>query len=522
MGQEPDFDPTSSSFMSVRLGSNMVGLPGIFRSAMSTVAKSVAAAVNDPGVFYDPRRYLDNPIVRFWRSRAAAGTGDFMDILLGKDYIGQPTRSSWKDLLNVFGNAMSPFYVSQWQEANGNLADHIQVGISSMIMGRTIPISPSQLRDEHVYTWAEGTNIQLHDTNGQPFTPSSYSALPKYMKDQFDQFSPSDTAMVQKWHEANDSPLVATDQARTQAFQKIQMAGEALKDSHSPDFGDYQHYQDIVAGVTSDLATTINNFYGQQSGGAPALSHEQQIILDYNTQVYGPGAQDAYGNIDWGLSSTLERQFYAAHPEARQIIMQQYTSSMDPVDTERRKINWFLNDTYYSYVDGLWSPDGMVAFTDPASKWTDAPLPTLDDGRKPTDFASSSEYQRALTVQFYSEFKKGGIPTALADFPTGGKDAPSLGTLYGVGKPLTGSMQNEALAQQATSTVVNALMNDWKTFDTAVATDYLANPAHAEVLQDMRVWKKTDVPATLEQALAGYTAPTTASTSGGSGPGFLK
>lgn len=199
--------------------------------------------------------------------------------------------------------------------------------------------------------------------------------------------------------------------------------------------------------------------------------------------------------------------------------MQQYTSSMDPVDTERRQVNYFLQDTYYAYMDSLWSPDGMAAFLDPASKWSDTSLPTLTDGRGPLDFASTTEYQRALDFEFYSDFRKSGIPADLAGFPSGGKGSPSLGDLYGTGKPLP-----EAQAQQATVTVRSVLMKDWWAYNDAISIDYLSQPQNAEVLKDMRVWKKTDLPAALEQALTGYTpaakAPSSSSSSS-KGPSFL-
>jgi hypothetical protein len=517
--QEPDFNPMSSGFMSIRVGDNYIGIPGIARALMGTVTRSINAAITDPSVFYDPRRVLDDPVVRFFQSRTAAGVSDFFDIMIGKDYIGQPTRSSWQDLARVAQGFISPFGIGSWMEVRGDMATHMSVSVASFLLGRTTPVSPSALRNEHVYAWAKGLGVQLTDLNGTKFTPSNYGDLPRYLKDEFDVYAPQDTKRVADWRESNRNVLTEVDQAREQGFSAIAQAGMDLTNQNNAKaYGDFQLYQNRVSTILGDEARTISDYYNKHPFDQTAITKEQQTILDYNNKVLsGPGVQDAFGNIDWNLENVLERQFYQANPEARDIIMRQYTSAMDPIDTERRKVNWFLQDTYYAYMDSIWSPDGMAAFVEPASKWTDSPLPSLGDGRGPLDFGSAVEYQREMDYEFYKQFSDTGIPAALANFPSGGQGSPTVGQLYGVEKPLP-----VPLAQQATVTIRSRLMKDYWAFNDAIATDYLAQPQNAEILSDMRIWKKTDLPAALEEALTGYTpkkgpAPAAKGTSGAAG-----
>jgi len=524
LGQEPQFDPSAPDFLSVRAGDNYLGLPGILRAVMSTTARSLVAAGTDPSVFYDPRRFLDDPAVRFFRSRSAAGVSDLIDIAIGKDYIGQPTRSSWQDVARLFQGFISPFGVGSWQEVHGDLATHFSVSIGAFLLGRTTPISPTQLRNEHVYAWASGMGHQLTDLQGQKFTPDSYSMLPRYLKEEFDTFSPNDTKRVLAWHEHNDSPLVEVDQARTLAFQKIAQAGFAMNNQNDPAYGDHQVYQARVAQTLGDEATAISAYYTAHPYDAAAITREQQTILDYNEKVL-IASKDEYGNIDWNLQNVLERQFFSDTPdptsprfvgdEARMTVFKQYTSSMDPQDGERREVNWFLQDTYYAYMDSLWSTDGMAAFIDPAGKWADYALPVLADGRSPLNFGSATEYQKALDKELFTQFRASGIPDDLRNFPSGGKDSKTLGELYGVNQPL-----GDAQAHQAGVDVRSALMKDWWAFNDAVSIDYLGQPQNAEVLKQMRIWKKTDLPAALEEALAGITTkvtPVPAPTSGAAG-----
>lgn len=501
-GQKPDFNPLSSGFMSLRVGDNYIGIPGVTRSVMGTMARSLDAAINDPGVFYNPHRFLEDPVVRFFRSRQATGISDMMDILVGKDYIGRPTRSEWQDVARLMQGFVSPFSVGAYQEVNGDMADHFTITVGSFLLGRTAPISPTQLRNERVYAWAKAAGITVTDLNGQKITPTTYTILPAYLKEEFDKILPESTQKVEAWRAANNNALVEVDAARNDAQSKIFQAGlDLVNPANEKAYGDYQLYQQRVSDILGTQAGIISAYYDKHQFDQKTVTMEQKYILKYNDEVL-MASKDMFENIDWNLQNALERQFFQKNPDAREVIYRQYTSSLDQVDSERRIINWFLQDTYYAYMDSLWSREGMTAFEDPASKWTDSPLLTLSNGRRPLDFGSVLEYQRALDYELYSTFEQTGIDESLAGIKTGGKDSETYGALYGHGVPLRG-----ALLQEAVVTYRKSVMKDWWAFNDAFSIDYLSEPDHLEILEDLRIWKKSDLPAALEEALAGYVTP---------------
>ena len=112
MGQEPVLDPSDSRFMTVDINGQRIGMGGVWVSLARALGNTVKTATSpdDRGQLLnldvlDPEN--GNPLVRFWRGKAAPGPGLIWDIAMHEDYQGNPVISV-QDVLKQAGTRMLP------------------------------------------------------------------------------------------------------------------------------------------------------------------------------------------------------------------------------------------------------------------------------------------------------------------------------------------------------------------------------------------------------------------------------
>lgn len=140
-------DPTKSTFLTLPVGNDVVGIGSIWIAMARVLARSVA----DPQSTVDfGNRMTDNPIIQWWRSRSApVGQALWDKLIVGEDYIGEPLDSPvqmGKYLVSKFLPFALEAYVIQ-----GVGTDARRLGLQSLVpqlVGmRTFPQSRSQMRD---------------------------------------------------------------------------------------------------------------------------------------------------------------------------------------------------------------------------------------------------------------------------------------------------------------------------------------------------------------------------------------
>ena len=126
LGQEPNFDPRSGRFLAVRLpgtqtwvaiGSAYVSLVRLGGELFETGEGLLGTDLQRQQTLEDLKG-VNNPFVRWMRGRVAPLTGTSTDILLGRDFIGEPTRGDNvvdlnTDTLKHLAQSLTPF----WAEA---------------------------------------------------------------------------------------------------------------------------------------------------------------------------------------------------------------------------------------------------------------------------------------------------------------------------------------------------------------------------------------------------------------------
>lgn len=141
LGQTPNFDPSTGRFMTVRVGTQYIGIGG-FINSMVRFAADVYASVasvgeNEPIDFVSLDRYK-NPAIRFLFSKAAPMTSLISGLATQKDYLGRKLETSedWgRYLLDFMIPIAMQTITTQEEKANK------EAFIVEMLGGRTFPES---------------------------------------------------------------------------------------------------------------------------------------------------------------------------------------------------------------------------------------------------------------------------------------------------------------------------------------------------------------------------------------------
>jgi hypothetical protein len=141
LGQEPDFDPRSGKFMTIKVGNDRVGVGGMLYS-LARLSGNIAS-VDSPLDLLKPDRF-DNPFIKFMYGKAAPLTGMVVGAIEQKDYLGRPFESpaDWARFLadKVVPFSIQPLYAKE---------EVVPASLAAQFVGaRTFPQSPYELRDE--------------------------------------------------------------------------------------------------------------------------------------------------------------------------------------------------------------------------------------------------------------------------------------------------------------------------------------------------------------------------------------
>lgn len=129
LGQEPNFDPFSSKFLTVRVGDRNVGPGGAFFGIFRTVAE----AYENPDSL-DDLLSMDNPVTRWLRGRSSPLVSLAVDLASQKDFLGNDV-SSLEEIAKHIGTRLMPF-TAQEAIKEGELS-----GAVTFLGGRSFPVS---------------------------------------------------------------------------------------------------------------------------------------------------------------------------------------------------------------------------------------------------------------------------------------------------------------------------------------------------------------------------------------------
>jgi len=128
------FNPNSPKFFTWEIAGQMVG-PG---SKVRSLIKLIAQSANNPDELLEFS--MDNPVIRFLRGNLSPVASSGVDILTGRDYIGDPTRDG---LLNfsekIIAENLLPIWVQTTLFEGGDLGGRSVRGLAEFLGWRSYP-----------------------------------------------------------------------------------------------------------------------------------------------------------------------------------------------------------------------------------------------------------------------------------------------------------------------------------------------------------------------------------------------
>ena len=146
LGQQPELDPRTGRFMTVKIGDYHVGIGGLMTSLMRFGYDVAATAKEDPGAFLEWGNRFDNPFTKFLYSRASPLTGTLEQIWNQKDYLGEPLDDpvAWA---NWLAGSATPIAFQTFLD-DTSFASKLAVLGPELMGGRNFPKSDSELMVE--------------------------------------------------------------------------------------------------------------------------------------------------------------------------------------------------------------------------------------------------------------------------------------------------------------------------------------------------------------------------------------
>lgn len=146
LGQQPNLDPRSARFMTVKIGDDHFGVGGIYYSLIRLGANITTTAIEEPVDLARLSRF-DNPFIRFMHSRAAPLTGLTVGLAIEqKNFFGEPFENPM-DYAAFLAERVIPIAAQRfmpWEEAKPSPA-----AFPAEVVGlRTFPKSPWLQREE--------------------------------------------------------------------------------------------------------------------------------------------------------------------------------------------------------------------------------------------------------------------------------------------------------------------------------------------------------------------------------------
>ena len=153
LGQEPNFDPTTSRFMTIEITDPLTGttrhvgiggmMTSLVRFGADVVASTIGMGQNEPLDFVKISR-KDNPFIRFMYSKTSPVTSSMMELVTGQNYFGEPFETPQDYALFLAEQVMPIAIQSAVVEEKG----FAPTAIGTEILGlRAFPRSEWETRD---------------------------------------------------------------------------------------------------------------------------------------------------------------------------------------------------------------------------------------------------------------------------------------------------------------------------------------------------------------------------------------
>jgi hypothetical protein len=223
LGQRPDLNPRSPTFLTIKIGDDHIGIGGILYGLMRFGAGVIATATDEPIDLVQLNRF-DNPFMKFMFNRTAPLTGAITNIIEQKNYFGEPFESL-ADWGKFMAEKVTPIALQRLMDEQPITPSIFAAEISG---GRTFPKGAWELQQE-------ARDRIAREKYGKP-----YDSLLKLYQREIDRMPE-----VTQFQEEIDRRTTVRGKALSVAFMKRQRDRDDAKFMYETDLWQAQRAVDV-------------------------------------------------------------------------------------------------------------------------------------------------------------------------------------------------------------------------------------------------------------------------------------
>ena len=307
LGQQPNFDPKSGRFMTVKIGEAHIGIGGMLTSLIRFGYNVAATAAEDPENLVKPisagkLNRWDNPFMSFMFNKSAPLTGMITGAIEQANYFGEPFETP-QDYARFMADKVTPIAmqpVMPWAKEPASPS----VFAAEIMGGRTFPTSAWERRQE------------ARDKVSQTMYRKEYNQLSRLEQNEINK-NPD----VSKWQEQADIQTVQRGDVLSIAFLEWQREREQARDDYVESLEQAQRavddeiltpydFREVMKSAGAGLGTTYEHINKQERYEdvfkklAEPRSVEGKYLGDvaYDElmgRLSGEGIEDEYGIFDF-------------------------------------------------------------------------------------------------------------------------------------------------------------------------------------------------------------------------------
>mgnify|MGYP003131851951 FL=1 len=348
LGQEPELDPTSGAFLTIKIDGDYIGPATFFRQFATLSARlisdpeAVAFMDDRPGVTFKDRVF-NNPIIKFFRGRTPISTSLATDIATGSDFLGQELETP-VDWSKHFAGQALPFWAEGLVFNNGFDRAGVPSIVSEVLGSRSFPSSPynkrTELRDmlaieEFEMEWEQLTdneklfirNKQKEENNPElDILDEQVRELRMGRDEGFDRLMEEKKVKSDAINEAWNNtvrPLVEAYAAGDRTFSLGDIAKFAKEASRNRRVSrrKLQKEEDSIA---------IDQYFrDRRANGDIAQQHADELVQEYYERVIEASEKDVRGSqgekieigvVDYAMRDKLQQDFFRDYPGMEEYI----------------------------------------------------------------------------------------------------------------------------------------------------------------------------------------------------------
>ncbi len=336
MGQEPNFDPSSARFMTVKVGDDYIGLGGTLYS-LARLAGNVAT-VDSPKDLLTMNRF-DNPFVKFMYGKSAPLTGMIANAVEGTDYLGQPFEST-SDWARALADKVVPFSFQAFYDAEKPSPASFAAQFGG---ARTFPISTYEKRDEvrnleaakEGKNYKELTKAEQNVINRNP----EIQKLSTQIKDEG-----RETPESLAWDSYNSEGARIEDTTRKEinlASKEYKATGNGTVFRDRVDAANNARRVMYATRAMNPEYELINKYFNtpKTPQELAKINPADRLMNEYQSALYNPETMlDQYGNYDFAKADAMEKAFVQKNGQAALDYVEKYSSSKWDEPTEYQEL----------------------------------------------------------------------------------------------------------------------------------------------------------------------------------------